>query len=235
VRAVGFLACSCLVGVVLADSAKPPRLSDARTPAEAGMLDVASLVPDIALDLRYAGSDNFVGKRIDGYHAARCYLLEPVARALQRVELRLRERDLRLKLYDCYRPARAVRQFVEWAGDLADQRTKPTYYPNLDKSALLGDYIAPVSGHSRAATVDLGLMRCGGGSCVDLDMGTGFDHFDLRAHTDSPAISPAQRRNRQQLREAMEQGGFRNYPLEWWHYTFTPEPAPDTFHDVPVQ
>jgi D-alanyl-D-alanine dipeptidase len=199
------------------------------------MLDVAGLVPDIAIDLRYAGSDNFVGQRIDGYHAARCYLLEPVARALQRVELRLRERDLRVKLYDCYRPARAVRHFVEWAGDVADQRTKPTYYPNLDKSALLGDYIAPVSGHSRAATVDLGLMRCGGGSCVDLDMGTGFDHFDLRAHTDSPAISPAQRRNRQQLREAMEQGGFRNYPLEWWHYTFTPEPAPDTFHDVPVQ
>lgn len=219
-----------------AQPATAPRLSDARTAAEAGMLDIASLVPDIALDLRYAGSDNFVGQRIDGYHAARCYLLEPVANALHRVELQLREKGLRLKLYDCYRPARAVRHFVEWAGDLADQRRKSTYYPNLDKSVLLGDYIAPVSGHSRAATVDLGLMHCKKGSgCVDLDMGTGFDYFDLRAHTDAPGITPEQRRNRQQLRAAMAQGGFRNYPLEWWHYTFTPEPAPDIMYDVPVQ
>ena len=200
------------------------------------MLDFASLVPDIALDLRYAGSDNFVGQRIDGYHAARCYLLEPVAHALRQVETGLRGRGLRLKLYDCYRPARAVRHFVEWASDLGDQRTKRGYYPNLDKSALLGDYIAPVSGHSRAATVDLGLMRCEHGSrCVDLDMGTGFDYFDLRAHTDAPGITPEQRRNRQQLRAAMEQGGFRNYPLEWWHYTFATEPTPDVIYDVPVQ
>lgn len=200
------------------------------------MLDVATLVPDIALDLRYAGGDNFVGQRIDGYHAARCYLLEPVAHALRRVEMRLREQGLRLKLYDCYRPARAVRHFVEWAGDLADQRRKSTYYPNLDKSVLLGDYIAPVSGHSRAATVDLGLMRCEKtGHCMDLDMGTGFDYFDLRAHTDAPDITPEQRRNRRQLRAAMEQGGFRNYPLEWWHYTFAPEPTPDVIYDVPVR
>lgn len=200
------------------------------------MVDIASLVPDIALDLRYAGSDNFVGQRIDGYHAARCYLLGPVAHALRQVETGLREQGLRLKLYDCYRPVRAVRHFVEWAGDLADQRTKPAYYPNLDKSALLGDYIAPVSGHSRAATVDLGLMRCKQGSrCVDLYMGTGFDYFDLRAHTDAPGITPEQRRNRRQLRAAMEQGGFRNYPLEWWHYTFTPEPTPGVIYDVPVQ
>lgn len=222
--------------VAVAQPAAPPHLSEAKTAAEAGMLDIVSLVPDITLDLRYAGSDNFVGQRIDGYHAARCYLLAPVARALQRVESRLREQGLRLKLYDCYRPARAVRHFVEWAGDLADQRTKPAYYPNLDKSALLGDYIAPVSGHSRAATVDLGLMRCNAGRrCVDLDMGTAFDHFDPRANTDSPAITPEQRANRKRLRSAMEQGGFRNYPLEWWHYTFVPEPTPDTLYDVPVR
>ena len=231
-----YLACSLFAGVVHAEPASKLHLSEAKTAAEAGMLDIAGLVPDIALDLRYAGNENFVGQRIDGYHAARCYLLAPVARALQRVESGLREQGLRLKLYDCYRPVRAVRHFVEWAGDLDDQRTKAIYYPNLDKSALLGDYIAPVSGHSRAATVDLGLMRCDGeGACVDLDMGTGFDHFDPRANTDSPAITPEQKRNRQRLRAAMGQAGFRNYPLEWWHYTYAPEPTPDTLYDVPVR
>jgi D-alanyl-D-alanine dipeptidase len=214
-----------------------PRLSDAKSPAEANLVDVANLIPDIALDMRYAGSDNFVGTRIDGYHAARCYLLKPAAQALQRVEAELRKERLRLKLFDCYRPARAVRHFVEWAGDVSDQRTKPRYYPDLDKRELLGDYIAPVSGHSRGATLDLTLLHCDahGRQCAELDMGTDFDFFDTRAHTDTPDISTKQRSNRQRLRAVMEHGGFRNYPLEWWHYTLTPEPSAETIHDVPVQ
>lgn len=229
------LACTSLQ-LAHADAEDAPRLSDAKTAAEAGLLDVTSLVPDIALDMRYAGEDNFVGQRIDGYHAARCYLVAPAARALREIELSLRAQGLRLKLYDCYRPVRAVRHFVEWAGDRADQRMKAHYYPNLDKAALLGDYIAPVSGHSRAATVDLGLMRCDArGACSDLDMGTGFDFFDPRAHTDSPAITAAQRDHRQRLRTAMEQGGFANYPLEWWHYTYAMPASGNLQYDVPVR
>jgi D-alanyl-D-alanine dipeptidase len=212
-------------------------LSDATTASAAGLVDVATLVPDIALEIRYAGSDNFTGTPVDGYLAPKCYLLRPVAQALQRVELSLRERHLRLKLFDCYRPARAVRHFVRWAGDLSDQRTKPHYYPNLDKRELLGDYIAPVSGHSRGATLDLTLLQCDGddGRCRPLDMGTGFDFFDPRAHTDSTDVTSIQRANRLRLRDAMAAQGFRNYPLEWWHYTLAPEPTPHTLYDVPVQ
>ena len=216
----------------------PPVLSGATTAADAGLVDVATLVPDIALEIRYAGSDNFVGAPVDGYLAPKCLLLRPVAQALQRVETSLRERHLRLKLFDCYRPARAVRHFVRWAGDLSDQRTKPRYYPNLDKRALLGDYIAPVSGHSRGATLDLTLLQCDGGAdthCQPLDMGTDFDFFDPRAHTDSPGITPAQHANRLRLRDAMAAEGFANYPLEWWHYTLAPEPTPGMLYDVPVQ
>jgi D-alanyl-D-alanine dipeptidase len=130
-----------------------------------------------------------------------------------------------------------VRNFVRWAEDLPDQRTKPYYYPNLDKGALLGDYIAPVSGHSRGATLDLTLLQCAANDahCRPLDMGTGFDFFDPRANTESPDITPAQRANRDRLRAAMTAQGFRNYPLEWWHYTLVPEPAPDLLYDVPVQ
>lgn len=203
----------------------------------ADMLDVRSLSPKIAEDIKYAGSDNFVGRPVDGYRAAKCFLQRPAAIALARVEQQLITRHLRLKIWDCYRPARAVADFVRWAHDLTDQRTKPAHYPTLDKSQLLGDYIAPVSGHSRGGTVDLTLERCtgDGAHCVPLDMGTDFDFFGLRANTNNPAVTALQRQNRELLLHAMTAGGFRNYPLEWWHYTLSPEPTPHIIYDVPVE
>jgi len=215
----------------------PPRLSPAKTAAQANLVDIRSLVPDIAEDIKYAGSDNFVGRPVHGYLAPKCLLLRPAAEALARVERDLRAQHYRLKLWDCYRPARAVADFVHWAHDLSDQRTKPQHYPNLDKSQLLGVYIASVSGHSRGATVDLTMERCAadGTHCAPLDMGTDFDWFGMRAHTDAPGIGAAQLANRHRLRAAMEREGFENYPMEWWHYTLTPEPTPHTLYDVPVQ
>ena len=132
---------------------------------------------------------------------------------------------------------RGVRHFVRWANDAGDQETKSRYYPNLDKSELLGDYIAPVSGHSRGATIDLTLQQCDhpATACRTLDMGTDFDFFDSRAHTDSTQVSAAQRSNRHRLREAMLAAGFRNYPMEWWHYRFEPEPSAEIFYDVPIE
>jgi D-alanyl-D-alanine dipeptidase len=223
--------------LLLAACASAGDTAPARTPAEAGLVDVRTLVPDLDLDIRYAGPDNFVGTPIDGYEAPRCYLLDPAALALARVEAQLRAQHLRLRVYDCYRPVRAVRRFVAWARDLDDQRSKARYYPNVDKSALVPDYIADSSGHSRGATVDLTLMQCDpeGERCEPLDMGTDFDFFDERAHTDAPDAGQVQRANRQRLRHAMERHGFRNYPLEWWHYTLQTEPAPTTAYDVPVK
>ena len=216
------------------------RTSPAADPDAADMVDVRELVPDLAQEIRYAGYDNFLGRPVAGYGAARCYLLRPVAQALQRVEIALRREGLRLKVFDCYRPARAVADFVVWAGDLGDQSTKAAYYPRLAKSALLGDYISPTSGHSRGATLDLSLMRCARANdpavaCTPLDMGTPFDYFDVSAHTDWPGATPAQRENRQRLLAAMAREGFANYPLEWWHYTYKPEPAPDTAYDFPIR
>ena len=147
----------------------------------------------------------------------------------------LSAQGLRLRIYDCYRPVRAVRDFVAWAGDTGDQSGKSEYYPHLDKSALLGGYISPTSGHSRGATVDLTLLAPRDGRYAPLDMGTGFDFFDPAANTDSPQASPAQRANRQRLRQAMAAEGFGNYPLEWWHYTYRPEPTPRTAFDFPVR
>lgn len=215
----------------------PAAVSPATTMAEAGMVDIRSLVPDMAQDIKYAGSDNFTGAPVDGYRAAKCFLLRPAAAALARVEQDLRKRHLRLKLWDCYRPTRAVAEFVRWAHDLGDQRTKAGHYPNVDKSQLLDGYIAPVSNHSRGATTDLTMMRCDAhdAHCQPLDMGTHFDMFDPRAHTDSKLVTAAQHANRELLRQAMAAQGFENYAMEWWHYTLAMHPQPTALYNVPVQ
>ncbi|APG06331.1 hypothetical protein BJI69_03405 [Luteibacter rhizovicinus DSM 16549] len=199
------------------------------------MTNIRTLVPDIDEDIHYASADNFTGAVVDGYQAPACYLRTAAAQALARVESTLRAQGYRLRLWDCYRPARAVAAFVRWAGDLSDTRTKAAHYPNLDKGKLLGEYIAPVSGHSRGATVDLTLLHCAGTTCQPLDMGTDFDFFDPRAHTDDPGITPAQRANRQRLLEAMTAEGFVNYAPEWWHYSLPPAAVPDLIYDVPVR
>lgn len=202
-------------------------------------MDLRAQLPDLHLDLRYAGPDNFVGMPIDGYHAPKCLLLPAVAEALVRVEQALRAQSLRLTVFDCYRPQRAVNHFMRWARDPADQRTKPLYYPRLDKSALVGDYIAERSGHSRGDTLDVGLLSCTdareAASCSVLDMGTRFDFFDPRAHTDSPEVTPAQRANRHRLRAAMAAEGFANYAREWWHYSRRDPAAPAPLRDEPIR
>lgn len=230
VTATGLLAAGAV-------QAAKPEVSPAKTFEQAGMVDIRSLVPDIAEDIKYAGSDNFTGAPVDGYLAAKCYLLKPAAEALARVERDLRKRHMRLKIWDCYRPARAVADFVRWAHDLDDKSTKTKHYPDIHKSDLLGEYIAPVSNHSRGATVDLTLLHCDAHAkhCQPFDMGTHFDFFDPLAHTDSPMATPAQLENRHRLRTAMELEGFRNYKKEWWHYTLQMKPAPEAIYDVPVK
>ena len=246
-RAAPGAALALLAIVLLCTACASPRPGAAQTPSDGaptaravtpesvGLVDIRQLVPDIDLDIRYAGAHNFTGGAVDGYGAAKCYLLRPAAEALRDVELALRRQGLRLRIFDCYRPARAVRQFVDWAADPADQSTKAEYYPALDKASLVPGYIADRSGHSKGATVDLTLLRCGDDGCQPLDMGTAFDFFDPRANTDHPGIGPEQRASRTRLRDTMARHGFENYPMEWWHYTFRMEPPPQAFHDVPIR
>ncbi|KRG38055.1 D-alanyl-D-alanine dipeptidase [Stenotrophomonas panacihumi] len=230
-----FAAATALSLAAASALAAAPAVSPARDPGEAGMVDVATLAPGIEIDMRYAGADNFTGHPVEGYDAPSCLLLRPVAEALARVQARLHAEGYTLHVYDCYRPVRAVQAFVAWAGDLQDQSTKAVHYPRVEKFALIPDYIADHSGHSRGATIDLTLAQCRASACKPLDMGTDFDLFDTRAHTDSPEATPAQRAHRQRLRDAMAAEGFANYPMEWWHFTFRPEPTPDTAYDFPVR
>ncbi|MFK3845913.1 M15 family metallopeptidase [Stenotrophomonas sp. NPDC078853] len=229
---------SLVLAIALATSARAaeaPSVSPARSAAEAGLVEIRTLSPGIALDVRYATANNFTGRPVPGYAAPACYLLPPAASALARVERTLRSQGHALQVHDCYRPVRSVQAFVAWARDPHETSRKATQYPDVDKSRLFAEgYIAERSGHSRAATVDVGLMQCGAGRCTPLDMGTDFDFFGTRAHTAADGLTPLQQANRQRLLQAMAAAGFVNYPQEWWHYTFQPEPDPHTAYDVPV-
>lgn len=197
-------------------------------------VDAARVVPGLALDMRYAGSENFVGRPIAGYEAPRCLLTPQAARALGRAQAALAPEGLGLKLFDCYRPRRAVADFAAWARDPAETRTKAAYYPRVDKADLfrLG-YIAERSAHSRGSTVDLTLVRLADGA--ERDMGTPFDLFDAASTTEAPGIGATPARNRRRLRDAMIRAGFVPYAQEWWHFTLRDEPYPDTAFDRPVR
>lgn len=201
------------------------------------LVDVRAFDASIVTDMRYAGPSNFVGEPVDGYAAPTCVLSRAAAEALSRVQSGLEKDGLGLLVFDCYRPQRAVNHFVRWAEDTADLRTKPEYYPNVRKSRLFAEgYIASRSGHSRASTVDLTIVRLADdGMATPLDMGTPFDFFDPRSHTESPDVTPQQLANRLRLRYAMEEGGFRNYAAEWWHYTLRDEPHPDEYFDQVIR
>jgi zinc D-Ala-D-Ala dipeptidase len=197
-------------------------------------IDAATVVPGLVVDMRYFDSNNFVGRPIDGYEQARCLLTREAANALAKAQRTLSERGLGLKVFDCYRPRRAVAHFVRWARDLTDTATKATHYPNVNKRELFKKgYIASRSGHSRGSTVDLTVVRRSDGQ--ELDMGTPFDFFSPRSWPSSAAVTPEQRANRKLLAEAMKGAGFRPLTTEWWHFTLRNEPFPDTYFDFVVR
>ena len=197
------------------------------------LIDARTVVPGLVAEIRYAGSHNFVGRPIDGYRATRCLLTQPAANALAEVARDLAARGLVIKVFDCYRPARAVADFARWARDPRDQAAKAEFYPDVDKHTLFRDgYIASRSGHSRGSTVDLTLARPDG---AELDMGTPFDFFSPRSWTAASGVTAEQHANRMRLAAAMQRRGFRGYPKEWWHFTLRNEPFPGTYFDVLVQ
>jgi D-alanyl-D-alanine dipeptidase len=226
-----------------------------------GFVDLAQIAPAIVVQMRYAGAQNFVGRPVHGYAAAHCWLSRPAALALAGVAQDLAGRGLGLMVYDCYRPQRAVDDFVAWAkerDDDGDPAARKRHYPAVPKAELFHrGYIALRSGHTRGSTVDLTLIapsrmpdagaafeepddcRVGNGTPTaadgSLEMGTAFDCFDERAHADHAGIAPEARHNRQLLRQAMLRRGFSPYAKEWWHFTLTAEPFPDRYFDFEVR
>jgi len=220
-----------------------------------GFVFLRDIDPSIIQDIRYAGSNNFVGRPLAGYDAAECVVKRDVGLALKSIQQALAPQELSLKMLDCYRPARAVHDMVLWAQNGRETPAERRYNPAFSKKDLfrLG-YIAERSGHSTGAAVDLTLvdLKADHSAVFDpnkkyadctapasarapeasVDMGTGYDCSDLMAHTAAKSVTPAQRRSRNMLVAAMAQQGFVNYSKEWWHFSLPGAGGPA--YDFPI-
>ena len=198
------------------------------------LIDAGEAIEGIVTDIRYAGSNNFLGRPVTGYSAAKCWLSREAASAVSKAQHLAENQGLAILIYDCYRPQRAVDDFVQWVRGDEDEPTKTTYYPTVPRSELIDrGYIASRSGHSRGSAIDLTLIAIESGS--PLNMGTPWDYFDARSHTSSKEVDVDAAENRQILKRIMESAGFRGYYAEWWHFTLENEPFPDTYFDIPIQ
>ncbi len=241
----------------------PPSGAPSPTPsidshAPPGWVSLSDVDSTIQHDIRYFGAHNFLGRPVNGYLEPICVLPRQTADALHRVQVNALAEGYSLKVYDCYRPARAGDDFVSWARDRADQKTKAEFYPQVDKSQLfnLGYVGSGASSHSSGSAVDLTLVPASSPpqrayvpgeplvSCTapvgqrfpdnTIDMGTGYDCFDSLSHTLDSRVTGAARDNRLRLKRLMATGGFVNYDREWWHYDLTNPPYPGQYFNFPV-
>lgn len=254
-KVISILSITFLVFIIQTFTAKPC-FTENNIPA--GFVDVQKAIPSIILDIRYFSPHNFVGEKVDGYNATKCFLTEKAVVALSKIQEELKGFSLSLKVYDCYRPQRAVNHFVRWAKDIDDIKTKKEFYPTVDKINLFKDgYIAAKSSHSKGSTVDLTIVpvpvpeqeayRPGQPlqACYmpvekrfkdnSIDMGTGFDCFHELSHPGNIRVGLQQRINRMLLKTLMEKQGFKNYDQEWWHFTLKNEPFPNTYFDFIIE
>ncbi len=199
-----------------------------------GFVYLDEVIPDVVLEVRYAGKNNFLGTPVTGYNRHTVILTAQAAKALQKVQKELKNQGYCLKVFDGYRPQRAVNHFISWAKINRDTLKKQQFYPDVDKKDLFNlGYISTRSGHSRGSTVDLTIIDASTGK--EIDMGGSYDFFGELSHHNYTLISEDQKNNRLLLKNIMMKQGFRPYTQEWWHYTYQPEPFPDTHFDFVVE
>ena len=246
-----------LVVALLRLIAAPAGAAEKQAPTGA-FVSLHDVDPSILIEMRYFTAHDFMGRRVPGYREPVCLLTRPTAEALTRVQAAVHAQGYTLKVYDCYRPQRAVDSFVAWAKDLSDTRMKREFYPRVRKKVLFKEgYIAKQSRHSRGSTLDLTLVKLPprrqeryhrGDRLRDcaasvrrrfrdntIDMGTGYDCFDPLAHPYNARMRGRVRLNRLKLREPMIAAGFKGLATEWWHFTLKDEPYPETFFDFPME
>lgn len=204
-----------------------------RTLDAAGFVLLSDAVPSIVQEIRYFSTFNFIGERIDGYEEPCALLTKEAARALKAVSNEMLVRGYRLKIFDAYRPVKAVKHFILWGIEDEDIRMKPYFYPEISKQDTFAlGYIAKQSSHSRGSAIDLTLLDMSTGK--ELDMGSPFDLFSERSHPDYRGITDEQYENRMILQQTMVRNGFLPYECEWWHFMLRDEPFPDTYFNFPV-
>lgn len=199
-----------------------------------GFTYVKECIPSIHIELRYFGAHNFIGRPIEGYSKHVAILSTEAAKALKRVQEELEQYNLSIKIYDSYRPQRAVNHFVRWAKNLNDTINKQEFYPNVKKQDLFKEgYIASKSGHSRGSTLDITLVNIK--TAEALDMGSAWDFFGEASWVENMKLTTQQLANRMLLQTIMRKHGFMYYPKEWWHFTLKDESFPETYFDFVVK
>lgn len=245
---------SSAVGALLALVAASAQAAEPKAPPD-GFVRLRAVAPEIQQDIRYASGFNFTGAVVPGYKAAECVLTRQAASALARADKALRAKGYALKVFDCYRPARAVAHFMKWMAKTGDDGMTQVFLPGVARSQLdaLG-YVSPKSSHAAGSTVDVGIVRAAdaplptpatSGRCdgafsdrpveSSLDLGTSFDCFSPASAYGAKSVSDAARANRQILRDAMTVAGFSPYDREWWHFRLRDEPFPGRAFDFEVE
>lgn len=198
-------------------------------------VEIRQIIPDILVELRYHGANNFTGAPVPGYTKEKCWMTRRAAAQLAKVQADLRPFGLGLKIFDAYRPKKAVAHFVDWVADNRPDKNKAEYFPNIEKRQLIKQgYISDKSGHSRGSSIDLTLVEISNDEKappIELDMGTPFDFFGHESWTADSNHTLEQRKNRLLLKAVMERRGFVNYSKEWWHFRLADEPFPKTYFD----
>jgi zinc D-Ala-D-Ala dipeptidase len=200
-----------------------------------GFVSLSEVCPSLKIVSSYSTENNFTGVVVKGYRSQKAYLAKDPAAALCEIQKEAAAKGLSLKIFDAYRPVKAVQYFMEWAKKAEDHPgIKELYYPSYTRKQLFEKgFISPYSSHSRGAAVDLTLFDLRTGK--DLDMGSSFDYFDDISATNSNLVTETQKQNRMLLKLLMESKGFKNFPQEWWHYSFRPEPYPDQTFDFDIE
>lgn len=196
-----------------------------------GFVDLLQAIPELQVEIRYATAHNLTGRPLDGYEAEKAVGTVQMAQALQKAFAMAKKLGYGMRVYDAYRPQRAVDHFVRWSQTPEDGLTKQEFYPALEKADLFPQgYIARKSGHSRGSVVDLTLTKDG----QPVEMGTAFDFMDERSHHPNTEVSQEAQYHRAVLRAIMAYAGFAPYHAEWWHYLLMEEPYPDTYFDFVI-
>lgn len=199
-----------------------------------GFVYAQDSIPDLKVELRYCYDNNFVGEPIDGYEEEKVIMTTQTAVALKKIQAILKEKSLGIKVFDAYRPQRAVNHFVRWAKQVNDTLMKQQFYPNVNKKRLFKDgYIASKSRHSSGSTLDITIVDLETGE--ELDMGSPYDFFGPESWVDNKNLTKEQQSNRQLLQKVMLENGFRNYSQEWWHFTLRGEPFRNQYFDFIVK
>jgi len=198
-----------------------------------GFVYISEIINNVDLDIRYSSNDNFIGKNINGYNSPVAIGTTELASALQEVQNDLKHFGYGIKIFDAYRPQKAVNHFLRWSTN-DDILMKDLFYPNIEKKNLFKEgYIASRSGHSRGSTVDLTIIDIN--NKEELDMGTVYDFFGIESSYDFTGLTPEQRSNRLLLNSIMNKFGFKALETEWWHFTLENEPFPDTYFNFNVE